>query len=57
MKLKDAFKLGANFAAFVISYQITMGIANGIAEEIIKVLEKQEDNMKKESENGGTDEK
>lgn len=57
MKLKDAFKLGANFAAFVIGYQITMGIANGIAEEIIKVFKKQEDNMKKESENGGTDEK
>lgn len=57
MKLKDAFKLGANFAAFVIGYQITIGIANGIAEEIIKVFNKQEDNTKKESENGGTDEK
>lgn len=57
MKLKDAFKLGANCAAFVIGYQITMGIANGIAEEIIKVFKKQEDNTKKESENGGNDEK
>ena len=57
MKLKDAFKLGANFAAFIIGYEVTMGIANGIAKKITKIIKNHENNTEKESENGGNDEK